>query len=73
MAAAATSPEIQLLDLEKRFREVRAVDGITLEVGLRRVLFAPRAVRLRQDHDPAHDRRVRAADRQAGSCSAAGM
>jgi spermidine/putrescine transport system ATP-binding protein len=28
-----TSPEIQLLDLEKRFREVRAVDGVTLEVG----------------------------------------
>jgi spermidine/putrescine transport system ATP-binding protein len=29
----APSPEIQLLDLEKRFREVRAVDGVTLEVG----------------------------------------
>ena len=28
----APSPEIQLLDLEKRFREVRAVDGVTLEV-----------------------------------------
>ena len=26
------SPEIQLLDLEKRFREVRAVDGVSLEV-----------------------------------------
>jgi len=26
------SPEIQLLDLEKRFGEVRAVDGITLEI-----------------------------------------
>jgi len=25
-------PEIQLLDLEKRFREVRAVDGVSLEV-----------------------------------------
>ena len=30
---ATTSPEIQLLDLEKRFREVRAVDGVSLEVG----------------------------------------
>ena len=28
-----TSPEIQLLDLEKRFREVRAVDGVSLEIG----------------------------------------
>ena len=30
---ATASPEIQLLDLEKRFREVRAVDGVSLEVG----------------------------------------
>ena len=28
----AASPEIQLLDLEKRFRDVRAVDGVSLEV-----------------------------------------
>src|SRR6476469_11273263 len=27
------SPEIALLDLEKRFREVRAVDGVSLEIG----------------------------------------
>ncbi len=27
-----TSPEIQLLDLEKHFREIRAVDGVSLEV-----------------------------------------
>ena len=27
-----TSPEIQLIDLEKRFREVRAVDGVSLEI-----------------------------------------
>ncbi len=30
---ASASPEIQLLDLEKRFREVRAVDGVSLEIG----------------------------------------
>ena len=30
---ATASPEIQLLDLEKRFREVLAVDRISLEVG----------------------------------------
>ena len=29
---SSTSPEIQLLDLEKRFREVRAVDGVSLEI-----------------------------------------
>jgi spermidine/putrescine transport system ATP-binding protein len=29
---ASASPEIQLLDLEKHFREVRAVDGVSLEV-----------------------------------------
>jgi spermidine/putrescine transport system ATP-binding protein len=29
---ATGSPEIQLLDLEKRFREVRAVDGVSLDV-----------------------------------------
>ena len=27
-----TSPEIQLVDLEKRFREVRAVDGVSLDI-----------------------------------------
>jgi spermidine/putrescine transport system ATP-binding protein len=27
------SPEIALLDLQKRFREVRAVDGVTLDIG----------------------------------------
>ncbi len=27
------SPEIALLDLQKRFREVRAVDGVSLEIG----------------------------------------
>ena len=31
--SVAPPAEIQLLDLEKRFREVRAVDGVTLEVG----------------------------------------
>ena len=30
--ADPSSPEIQLLDLEKRFREIRAVDGVSLEV-----------------------------------------
>src|SRR6476659_2126322 len=31
--SVTTPPEIQLLDLEKRFGAVRAVDGVSLEVG----------------------------------------
>ena len=27
-----TSPEIQLIDLEKHFGEIRAVDGVSLDV-----------------------------------------
>ena len=35
---------------------------MTLDIARGRVLLAARAVRLRQDHDPAHDRRLRAPD-----------
>ena len=37
----------------------------------RRVLLDARPVRLGQDDDPAHDRRLRAADQRAASCSTA--
>ncbi len=37
----------------------------------RRVLLPARSVGLRQDHDAAHDRRVRAADRRPGAASTA--
>ena len=57
--------EIRLIDLEKRFGAVRAVDGVSLDVQPGRVLLAARAVRLRQDDDPADDRRLRAADGRA--------
>jgi hypothetical protein len=30
---ATASPEIALLDLAKRFGDVRAVDGVTLDIG----------------------------------------
>ena len=59
---APAPPEIRLVDLAKHFREVRAVDDVSLEIRRGRVLLAPRAVGLRQDHDPADDRRLRAAD-----------
>ena len=48
--------------MAKRFGEVVAVDGVDLRVGARLVLHLPRPVGLRQDHLPAPDRRLRAAD-----------
>jgi spermidine/putrescine transport system ATP-binding protein len=33
MSSVASSPEIELVDLEKRFNDVRAVAGVSLEVG----------------------------------------
>jgi len=33
MSSVASSPEIELIDLEKRFNDVRAVAGVSLEVG----------------------------------------
>ena len=62
---ALTAPRRSVcVDLAKHFRDVRAVDGVSLEIGARRVLLAPRTVGLRQDHDAADDRRLRAADRR---------
>ena len=66
----ATSAEIRLIDLEKRFGAVRAVDGVSLDVQRGRVLLAARTVRLRQDDHAADDRRLRAADAPAASCCA---
>ena len=63
-APRAATPEIRLVDLEKRFGDVRAVDGVSLDIGGRRVLLAARPVGLRQDDDAADDRRLRAADRR---------
>ena len=57
--------EIHLEQLTKRFGEVAAVDGIDLDMPAGRVLHHGRPLGLRQDDDPAHDRRLRAADERA--------
>ena len=66
MMSSPTAPaaEIRLIDLEKRFGGVRAVDGVSLDVAAGEFFSLARAVRLRQDHDAADDRRLRAADRR---------
>ena len=43
---------------------VAAVEDFNLDVAARRVRVVPRTVRLRQDHDPPDDRRLREADRR---------
>ena len=57
--------EVRLSDVVKQFGDAVAVDHIDLEVAGRRVLQPPRSVRLRQDDDPADDRRLRGADVRA--------
>ena len=52
-------------------RRLRRGAGLELHRRGRRVLLPARPVGLRQDDDAAHDRRPGAADRRAGSCSAA--
>ena len=58
-----TAPDVEIVDVTKRFGDVTAVDAHEPAHRARRVLLAPRAVGLRQDHDAADDRRLRAADR----------
>ena len=62
---------IQLEHVTKRFGQFVAVDDADFGIGQRRVLRDARSVRLRQDHDAAHDRRLRGADRRARSGSRA--
>ena len=65
------APEIRLEGLEKRYGDVRRRGRRLARHRRRRVLLAPRPVGLRQDHDAADGRRLRAARRRAGSCCAA--
>ncbi len=51
--------DIRLERVTKRFGDFTAVDDLSLEIPRGRVLLAARAVRLRQDDDAAHDRRLR--------------
>ena len=60
---AATSADVTLESVTKRFDDVVAVDDLTLEIPRGVVLRAARPVRLRQDDDAADDRRLRGADR----------
>ncbi len=61
-AGPAARSAVRLEGIRKRYGDVEAVAGIDLDVARRRVLLDARAVRLGQDHDPADDRRIRAAD-----------
>ena len=76
MAAAQSSPkapsqetspavtaDVRLEGVTKRFDDVVAVDDISLEVPRGQLLRAARPLGLRQDDDPADDRRLRGADR----------
>ena len=62
--------QIELVSLTKRFTEV-AVDDIDLTIASGEFFSLLGPVRLRQDDHAAADRRLRAADRRAGSCSTA--
>ena len=55
--------EIELVAVTKRFGDTVAVDDVSLRIPARRLLLPARAQRLRQDDDPAHDRRARSAYR----------
>ena len=55
---------IELAGVVKTFDGfVNAVDGVNLKDSQWRLLLPARAIGLRQDHDPAHDRRTRRSDR----------
>ena len=62
---------IQLDRVDEAFRAFVAVRRRELRDRAGRVLRDARSLRLRQDHDAAHDRRLRAADRRARSASRA--
>ena len=63
--------EIRVENLHKAFGDFVAVQDSSFTVEDGEFFCHARALGLRQDHDAAHDRRARAADRRARSCSAA--
>ena len=65
------APMIVVERLVKEFGDVRAVDDVTLEIRGRRVLLDARPERLRQDDDPASDRRASRRPTPVASCSTA--
>ena len=54
--------DVKLVDVVKRYGEAVAVDHINLEVETGEFFSLLGSLRLREDHHPADDRRVRAAD-----------
>ena len=69
--APATRPTSRLAGVRKTYGDVVAVDGVDLEIRRGEFFTMLGPVRLGQDDLPAHDRRLRAARRRAGSSSAA--
>ena len=61
-AARTGSGEIRLANITKQFGNSYAVAGHQPDHSARLLLLPARPVGLRQDHDPAHDRRARDAD-----------
>ena len=61
---ACRDPPSPFATSTRHFGAVRAVDGVDLDIARRRVLRHARPVGLGQDHLPAPDRRLRAADRR---------
>ena len=51
--------DVRLVDVVKRYGEAVAVDHINLEVQTGEFFTLLGPIRLREDHDPADDRRLR--------------
>ena len=63
-AAGAAMTKLVLIGLGKNFGTVAGGAGRQPDVAAGRIRLAARPVRLRQDHDAAHDRRLHQADRR---------
>ena len=64
VSAMAETGNLELVHVTKRYGATLAVDAIDLRVRVRRLLLPARAVGLRQDLDPADDRRPRERQRR---------
>ena len=59
----ATPAALELVAVSKRYDTTLAVDTVNLKIPAGSYLLPARPLRLRQDHDAAHDRRPRGVDR----------
>ena len=71
MAESTGSGEVEVVGVTKRFGETVAVKDLEPDHPARLLLLPAGPQRLRQDHDPAHDRRSRESRPSAISASAA--